>query len=89
MSGGHWATGDFAEALCLPELQRVEEPMDDSALAPQDVCVTTNLVASVTALLIVDEVDAGAGPIVLAHGMDGIACKRVLVLGEGSGLDVA
>ena len=70
MPGGHGTPGDAGGALGLPERQRVEQALHHAVGAPQHQGVAGDLVAARATLAVVFQVDAGAGAVVLAGGVD-------------------
>src|SRR3569832_864484 len=62
---------DLRAALRLPHGDRVPELPDDPALAPQNERVARDLFALGAALAVVVQVDAGAGAVVFARGVNG------------------
>src|SRR6185503_16633075 len=75
------ATRDLGRAFRLPVLERREEPMHDSALAPERVRTAVDTACVVRG--VVRKIDRGGGAIVFAHRMNRRRAREAaLVLGE-------
>src|SRR5688500_7113746 len=89
MPGGHAFAGDTARALGLPQFDRLEHLFDQPVTAPQGQHVAGDLVATGPAFTVVIQVDAGAGAVILAGGVDRFgAAEATLVFRQRLWLDV-
>ena len=89
MAGRHGVARHRGIALRLPQGQRLEQPLHHAALAPQHQGVAGDFFTTGAALAVVVQIDAGAGAVVFANGMDGAGQhKAALVLGQCRGLNL-
>ena len=68
---GHDLTCHMACTLRLPQLHGLEHAVDHTAVAPQDQRVAGDLVATLSALKVVLQVDACTGAVVFGRAVDG------------------
>jgi len=67
----------------------IEEAVDGSVFSDQNLCVATNLVSAITTVLIVFEVDAGAGPVVLGAAVNGFGrAEHAFIVGGHARFEV-
>ena len=67
----------------LPKSNGVEHFLNDALIAPQHAEFAGNLFAFCAAFTVMDKVDAGAGAVVFANGVDGFVGEAAFVFGQG------
>lgn len=88
MPARHRLGGDDIGGIALPDFagRWLGVAPDAAGCAPQDQRRAINFAAGVEILVVMDEVDAGAGAVVLADGVDGLGVSEAaLVFGERLG----
>ncbi|MDT4872557.1 hypothetical protein FQZ97_1077450 [compost metagenome] len=90
MAGRQGLPADARRAARLPERQRIEKALHHAFGAPEHQGVAGDGFTALAAQPVVLQVDAGAGPVVLAGAVDGVGpAEAALVFGQCLVFDVA